>query len=278
MAFAAVAAVFSGAAVSAATVMSAVATIGATMSVVGMVTGSKSLMKIGGVMSLVGGVGGLVAGAASAAGGALTAEAGGAAASAVGDVAASAGSEALTASAGALESGLSPGLIEGGVQNLGGELAANAAGNMAAPAMNAAQNAVGNVVELGAAPSITPAASEASSGIVSMTGPQATVTPMDTSIGVRAPADSFGIKNLGASFSSPQPSGGFWDSMSTWAERNKTLLNSGMQVVGGALKGANERAMWDEKMALDRDRLKLQSYGSQTANFAPGAIVTGGAR
>ena len=77
MAFTSVSGVFeAGAAASMATVMGAMVEVGTAMTVVGAVTGSKDLMKIGGVMGLVGGIGGMVAGAGGAVSGAVDATGG----------------------------------------------------------------------------------------------------------------------------------------------------------------------------------------------------------
>ncbi len=63
MAFTSIAALAAGEAVSATLVLGAMAEIGTAMTIVGGVTGSKELMKIGGTMAMVGGVGGMVNGA-----------------------------------------------------------------------------------------------------------------------------------------------------------------------------------------------------------------------
>ena len=63
MAFGAIAAISAGTAVTATAVLTTIATVGTALSVVGAVTGNKSLIKIGGAMGLIGGIGGLVAGA-----------------------------------------------------------------------------------------------------------------------------------------------------------------------------------------------------------------------
>ncbi|MDC6726480.1 hypothetical protein, partial [Leclercia adecarboxylata] len=63
MAFTSIAALAAGEAVSATLVLVAMAEIVTAMTIVGGVTGSKELMKIGGTMAMVGGVGGMVNGA-----------------------------------------------------------------------------------------------------------------------------------------------------------------------------------------------------------------------
>src|SRR3954468_1511272 len=77
MAFTAVGAIIAGEAVTAGVVLAAVAEVGMAVTVVGAVTGSKDMMKVGGIMSLVGGVGSLAAGAFEGGAAAGAAESGG---------------------------------------------------------------------------------------------------------------------------------------------------------------------------------------------------------
>ena len=67
MAFTAVTALVAAETVTATMVLAAAAQIGTAMTIVGAVTGSKDLMKLGGTMALVGGIGGMAAGAMSGA-------------------------------------------------------------------------------------------------------------------------------------------------------------------------------------------------------------------
>lgn len=87
-----------------ATVLAAVAAVGTAITVVGVITGNKDMIKIGGVMSIVGGVGGFIAGAAggAAGAGASAAEsgAGDAAAGAAGDAAVNGAGEAAASAGG----------------------------------------------------------------------------------------------------------------------------------------------------------------------------------
>lgn len=278
MAFAAVGALFAGGAVTAATVLSAVATIGTTLSVVGMVTGSKSLMKLGGMLGLVGGIGGMIAGAAggAAAGAAASAaEGAGSAAGFVGEGAASgvgawdgalgaASSGAESAAGGIIQStmggppaGVGPDLASGSVMP---DLAANptdmrlAAGTQTSPGMMevGAQGGGTQFSNLGGG--------EAPTGAQGPATPAETPNPTDMRLEAGTQQSPYGPS---------QDSGSFWSSFSQFADKNKTLFNSGMQVVGGAMKGANERDMWNQKMALHRDQFnRANSYGQ----FAPGII------
>lgn len=113
--------------------LTAVATVGTAMTVVGVVTHSKELTKIGGIMALVGGAGGLVNGAltatAGAAAGAGAAE-GAAAASAAGSAEAGWAGMAGDAVAGINSAGLAPIAFDGASAAASG--AASAAPGLAA--------------------------------------------------------------------------------------------------------------------------------------------------
>ena len=67
-------------------------------------------------------------------------------------------------------------------------------------------------------------------------------------------------------FTAPESSGNFFGKISKFANENKTLFSAGLQLAGGALKGANEAKMWNEKMGFQREQAaKANSVG----NFAP---------
>ena len=107
-----------------ATIMTGVAVAGAAVQAVGMVTGSKTLQKIGGIGSMVGGLGmgaSMLAGAGSATAGAAAAGAG-AKGSAVGGSLFAKGANQLNAAQGTLSAG--GGLFSSGANQLN---AANAA-------------------------------------------------------------------------------------------------------------------------------------------------------
>ena len=97
-----------------ATVLAAVAAVGTAITVVGLVTGNKEMVKVGGVMSLVGGIGGLAAGA-------MSEGAAAGAASSAGDVAA-----------------------EGAGSAAADGVAADAVGGMGAPSYETAADAFGD--------------------------------------------------------------------------------------------------------------------------------------
>lgn len=291
MAFTAVVAIAGGAEVTAGLVLAAVAEVGTAMTVVGALTGSKDLMKIGGAMALVGGVGGMINGAM---GGAAAAGADGAAGT-VANEAASAGdyvnaadamSDAATAgsqSSGIIGSATAP-------PGVGADLASNTAAQ--APGQQMAQEMattgpVQSVAPTGnAAQGITQQAPEVQ-GAVAPSGPagaQAPTTPFDRN-GSDVMSDTFdatGSKGAGGfgGAGAPVDSGSFFNKFSDWATKNKTLFSSGLQLAGGALNGMNQRQMWDQKMALEQQRLGQTSYGSQVGVWAPTATpgIIGGAR
>jgi len=281
MAFTGVAALVSagaaGTAVTATMVLAAVAEVGLAMTVVGAVTGSKSLMKIGGAMSLVGGIGGMIAGAASGAGAAGAASATGL-------------SEAATNAAASTAANETAGLVGsemGGMAMEGAAAAAPSAGMDLAAAVGD-QSIFGTALQpTAAAPTaVTPTAEMSAAlkptvnDIVTPTGPagaQAPVTPADYSVGGRFGPDNM---DLGggwnpATANAPEASGSYFSKLSGWADKNKQLFSAGMQMVGGAMKGANERGMWNEKMGLERDRFNRANSVAKFQPLQPRGIVQG---
>jgi hypothetical protein len=276
MAFTATAALISGsAAVTAGTVLAAVAEVGMALSVVGGITGNKTLSKIGGVMSLVGGVGGMLAGGlgsggASAASSLADAGADAATSAAWSEGAAGLGQDTmanmgLDSAASSANSGIVSG-AQSGLPDLGGTIAANPADL----ALKAGTKATPGQMTVGA-----DAGTQAAATVNDVAGAQMPV-------GVKGPAGAQGpstpFDSTSTSLNAPQSSTSFFDKFSKFAEGNKTLFNSGMQLVGGALKGANESKMWDEKMALEKDRLRQTSYGNTTASFKPRTGIIAGAQ
>lgn len=281
MAFTAVIGLAAGTtAATAVTVLAAVAEIGLAMTVVGAVTGSKSLMKAGAVMSMVGGIGGMVAGATSAAGGAVAAEAGTSAA-AGGFEAGFTGTEALAdgLSSAADLSGSVVDMTGAAVGNIGTDLAGQTL-NTSMPDLSATLNSPGMASSGGANLSpVMPTDAAASTGLQAplvtgaqeplavqgATAPGAAYTPYEDGF----PAS--GVLSGGA----PQSTSSFWENISGFAEKNKTMVNMGGQMVSGALNGMNQRQMWDQKMANEQAALAQKSYGNTTANWAPRGIIAG---
>jgi hypothetical protein len=111
----AVAAIVAAEAVTTAMVVAAITQIGIGLSVVGAVTGNKTLMKIGGVMGLAGGVASLAGVGATAAG---EAAATGLGANVAGDTAASLASEGVAAAGEQAAGGVIGGAQQGGLASL----------------------------------------------------------------------------------------------------------------------------------------------------------------
>jgi hypothetical protein len=268
MAFPAVAALIAGAEATAAVVLAAVTEIGVTMTVVGAVTGSKDLMKIGGVMSLVGGIGGMVAGASGAAAstattGALTEAGTEAALEAASAEAMAGGTVAQDAMTETLLSEMAPagGIVQGA--------------QAAAPvAQTAAQNIAPQVAQAAPQTAVPQAVVPAATDVAGAQAPMGAQAP----IGAQAPAGpgdpGWGLDLGQATNGAPLDSNSFFSKFSAFAEKNKTLMNTGTQLLGGALKGASEADMWDQKMGLERDR---QNRANGVGTFAPTTrgIVTG---
>lgn len=279
MAFTAVGALIAGGAVETAVVLAAITEVGMAMTVVGVVTGNKTLLKIGGAMSLIGGVGGMVAGAV-----------GGAAATGVAETALSetatqaaldaASQEAAGAAGGTLGADAATADVVAGMEG-----AATPASTMGAG--NAQQGIVeglkaGPAAETAQAPLQAGAQTPAATDLQPIVGPEAPVgaqapnTPYDVNSNPTDMRLQAGTQTT--PMNAPEASGSYFSRLSAFANQNKTLFSSGVQVVGGALKGINEKSMWDEKMANERTRLQQIGYGNQVANFAPRSIYQGAAR
>lgn len=115
----------------------------------------------------------------------------------------------------------------------------------------------------------------------------ATVTPNETAgqgaKDVMTPADAnanakdvlLQNKAVSSPMNAPESSGNFFSRMGKFANDNKTLFSAGLQLAGGALKGANDTKMWNEKMAFQREQA---ARANSVGNFAPRAGIIAGAR
>jgi HRD ubiquitin ligase complex, ER membrane component len=247
--------------------LTAVATVGTAMTVVGVVTHSKELTKIGGVLALVGGVGGLVNGAIGAAAGAA---AEGAAASGIG--AAAEGAEAGWAGmandavAGVNSAGIAPIAFDGA--------SATASGAASAAPGLATSNSLGAFLG-------TPAASSASGvpGIVpDAAGAVATDTSSpflndyglptggatDKALGVNGP---LGVQDLATPANGDlmgqlkSKLGSAWDGLG--ATGKAELLKSVLAMPGGIQNQKNVEA----GLAIQQQKVNQTSYGSQVPTF-----------
>lgn len=278
MAFSAVASLFAAETVTATMVLGAMAEVGTAMTIVGAVTGSKDLMKIGGVMGLVGGIGGMVAGAGGAVSGAVDAT-GGLETAVGGSVPGQIASDAAT------QAGMA-GAESSWNFNMGDSAGALPTDSLAANTSDALRD-FGDTINNPATPgsSITPQVNPAGtpingasnvaaqSSIATPTGPSAPsgpVSPADTSLSVQGNSTNVLDSRTGVGYGSKQPVGftDYFDKFIKYAQQNKDVFNTITQLGGGMLKGMNERDMFDEKLKLEQQRLGQTSYGNQVANYA----------
>lgn len=276
MAFSAVAAVIGAETVTAAMVLSAVAEVGIAMSVVGAVTGSEDLLKIGSTLGLVGGIGSAISGLAAGGTNAATSAAWSEGAAGLGqDVLSNVGGEALADAATAgLESATTNAVTQSG-------LTGTALPDLSAQSSPGVQSVNPTDMRLEAGMQKAPGTMDMTQQTSGMAGPadvQGAVAPSDTSGWSQGVTDSQTRTSMGLD-GPPQETGGFFRAFSDFANKNKTLFNSGMQLVGGAFKGANDRSMFEDRVALERQRVNQTSYGSAVANIAPRSTgIIAGAR
>lgn len=289
MGFSTIAAMMSGAAaVEAGALLGAISTIGLEMSLVGAVTGSKGLMKLGGVMGLVGGVGGMINGAMSSAAGAAADATG---INAVNGMDAMSDSFVASGSAGA--GGFGAEAMNGlnSVNSLDAMsdafTATNTEGSFGgwASAADDAKKALDMTDATGALPvantpdAFTFNAAKDSQAFNPSTAFGDTTRPMDASAtGVAQSSTGSAGNNLSAysadgskipyqpdanpyNFTAQAPKD-YFTSFLDWV-KNKN--NSQLLMLGsGALNGLNQRSMFNEKMDLERSR---NQYGNTVANF-----------
>lgn len=248
------------AAVTAATVLTAVAEVGTAMSIVGAVTGSKDLMKIGGTMAMVGGLGGLAEGALSGA-------AADAASTTVLDEAASqAGADALTASldqgANAMATGVTDAATaQAGANQLSGQLDQQAI-NQAQPI---GQSTIANNPSALGQPTQQVANPLTDNSAVQTAADSGVSNPMSN--GVVTPNDQFNVsadlRNWGGT---PKISSeNFFGKFGTWAA--ETMSKPGN--IGGALSGAAKAYEADRNYQLGKDKLGLIQQQMNWGNSVP---------
>lgn len=279
MAFAAVGALLAGTA-SAATTLAAIGTIGMTMSAVGMVTGSKSLMKLGGVLSLVGGIGGMVNGAIS----------GGAAA--VGEAAATGAVETMESAAGladaayggsaAMEGAQMAGLeAMGGSEGLQSAMSAFESNDWTAmidEASNASFNPMGDAPAMpdAMAGQVVDDAAASAARVQEAYKPLQAADPMQTP--ASDPTKDFFSKPQDAAYSpaadsqaayAAMPNSGldtqsWFKDILDWAKNNEKLATSAVGLIGGGLNGMGQMKM--AQMKAEENQMRF-GYGNQVANF-----------
>lgn len=300
MAFAAVGAVLAGGA-SVATTLAAVAEVGMAVSVVGAVTGSKDMMKVGGMMSLVGGVGSLVTGAISGA------AAGGAAASAAEGEGGSLMSGAASAGADYANMGYEATMNAGINSATEGALSGATSGlsSMADSGVDQLGNNASNGFSIQDA--MNNASDTAKNGIVNnAAAPDAlakTATSLDKNgLSIASSADPTAVQNVANSAASPMDdiamspdasqsmigtvkpqvdalgagqkmSAGSWgekmNALGNWMEKNKTLAGAMVQVGGGVLKNAFTPDYNQQYIDLKKQELAQQQQHLNNISTAP---------
>ena len=269
MAFTAVAAIATAETVTATMVLAAVAQVGTAMTIVGAVTGSKDLMKLGGTMALVGGIGGMAAGAMGAATDA-------AATTVLDEAASQAGADALSASldqgANAMATGATDAATaQASADQLSSQLS-NQAANQAAPITDAAvANNPSAVMQPGqpvANAMDNSAVRTAADAGVSNPAANDVVTPYDKGTSAAWGDPSAGkdtLTSIGANSSKNSSANFFTEFFKN--TKPDTALNLAGNVLGGISKGYEA----DRNYQLGKDKLGLiqqqMAWGNSTPKY-----------
>jgi hypothetical protein len=296
MAFTGVAALFgaaeAGAAISAGMVLSAVAEVGTAMTVVGAVTGSKDLMKVGGIMGAVGGIGSFMAGGASAVGaatadgsdGIVSSAIDGSPSSAVDDMGITNPTDARLAAgtqsspmaqdlANGAEAGVSPGDITAGPS-------ASTFDPFAATDPSAAADGLAPMpsTDLSSSPVASVTASSAPGAVATPpVAPPGSMPPGSTPTDYRL---STGTQTSPMPSNAPQDTVTFMNRLMSFMQdpKNKSMLQMGEKLVGGAFQGMQQEKQFQQTLDLQNRRLAQTSYGSQVGQNRPLRGIVNGAR
>ena len=261
MAFTAVTALVAAETVTATMVLAAAAQIGTAMTIVGAVTGSKDLMKLGGTMALVGGIGGMAAGAMSGA-------AADAAATTVLDEAASqAGADALSASLDQGANAMATGVTDSATAQVGSD----------ALAQQLDQQAMGQVASNTASAPVTANQMPMDNSAVATAADAGIVNPMSNA--GSTPYDTAGANNPSAwngdatqrvandYLGNQKVNSDNWFASMFKNAKPDTLLNLGGNVLGGVAKGYEA----DRNYQLGKDKLGLiqqqMAWGNSTPKY-----------
>lgn len=247
---------------------------GGMLSTIGGLTKSKTLSKIGGIMSLVGGVASLANAASGAASGA---------AEAAGSELATAAGEAAAESAAASGSLIPDGSLGATADTLG---SLGATGGSLAPAADAAAGAAANATGASNAMDLesfsfmdqarlakTPIEAVGGSAAGGTTQPQAAGSPGTGRLAQVATE----IKDTGHLQSLLDKTGQGLNSLGTFVKNNKELVQIGGQLVQGGVQAHERQAEWDAQMNLiEQRRRRLNSpialrYAPQATGGQAGA-------
>lgn len=272
MGFTAVAALVAGEAVTTTVVLAAIAEVGTVMSVVGAVTGSSDLTKLGAVMGVVGGVGSMIASGSAAGEAALSEAVQGTGTTAFDDVAANAANDAAMQDA--LKAGVEQ-VSNGAASGVSGAAADTSAQGIIGSQMNANGGVLPSTQPVSATqapvsvqPIVQPVPSTDANTVMGATAPTTPATTDATAINTPAgvtganPTDIRLANGTATTPGAAQKTNNFWESLSNFSQKNDALLKLG----GTALSGLQTASTWNDRLALERQRM---AYGNSVGNFAP---------
>jgi len=266
MAFTAVTALVAAETVTATMVLAAVAQVGTALTIVGAVTGSKDLMKLGGTMALVGGIGGMAAGAMS---GAAAAEA--TATTVLDEASSQAGADALTASLEQGANAMATGVTDAATAQVGSDALAQQLDRQALGQVGAAGQASGaSGLSTGGQMAMdnSAVATAADAGVATPMGVDVS-TPYSTS-GANNPSAWNGDATQRVAndyLGSQKVNSDNWFTSLLKNAKPDTLLQMGGNVLGGVAKGYEA----ERNYQLGEKRLGLiqqqQNWGNSTPKY-----------
>lgn len=244
-----------------ASVAAAVGELGLTLSVVGAVTGSKDLMKVGGYLGLAGGITSLASGAMSAASGAA---AEGAADTVGSDWASGLASDAAQGATTGAVSNAMDGVtkLANTADNVGSDWSAGiseAPGSTPSTSFNDLRSSM-DQSSLSGAPSTSAGSPATPDASVSPTGSDATTGQQPYSDARNATDGTVSSYGNGA------PSGNSFSDIKDWYDKQPAavkaaIIRGGASAVGGLFQGWTE----EQKLALEQNKFALQQQQYNTA-------------
>lgn len=246
-----------GGTITAASIAGGLMVAGAALTVIGTLTGNKTLSKWGGILGLAGGVTTLASGAFGAASSAAADSAAGSV-GATGSAASEVGAQSI-ANMGGEAAAAAP--VSGGDAVIGNAMgpqaiehaAANGLADAAAPALADAAPAL---ADAGSSPVLGPQAIVDGSRAASAQGQQALfgTSGADSVFGAAAPAPTLsGATGLSATPAAPSFMERVSDAgktASTWMKDNKELVNVGGGMIQGAMRSYGDQAAMKQRMEL----------------------------
>jgi hypothetical protein len=226
--------------------------VGAAIVAVGMLTESEDMIKVGSLLTAVGGI-------SSAAGSAGTA-------------ADAAGSELAKSSATQTAADVASGTGAAGTSSYTGsasELAADGLGGVDSGAGIASQTGTGaTVTNVGSNAALAGESTAIGGPTTTSVGSQGVSGSDLVDPGVYNPAGTVNGASPSAANLAGNSGGGLSDTIKGIVN-SKEFWNGAMNVVGGAMKGADEKEMNDERLKFYREDLALKQQQAQNANAVP---------